>query len=359
MALISVRQTVHICLHNTNNEFCYLISTLQRAHACLTINRVCRRLKELSKDTLITETLNPLEVYAELTPNNMSEQVQMKVYQFIKQWLPNYINNIVSSKIHGYIPEYFLTYILLPCLHRIATKEEFRAIISELHIEPNNIQRLSYAYTDALQGDDSFVQPTFRNQIVQMYTEMLADIPETFEKQSFVCSVLELYPDKDTPYSGHAAAVIKDSNGRYIVIDDTRVMQPIETFYEQLYERLWKIEVRDIDEATKNNFNNLFRSISKTGVYSQFVDKISKISIEFDDIPKAQGMAGGGFNEPISWTIEENIEQTTKCCPLNIIVKYMSYIILVILIVLVVYIIKKVTILEETIKSIAENVSVE
>ena len=284
--IISNRQTVHIALNNMNNEFCYHVATIQRLHTAPTVNAVCSELqKRAHGDTYITQTLKVFEIYAQLTVSKRDDKEFIaKIYSDIRNWYTEYVNLVVNTScMHGYMPENLLTYIILPCLHKICDDKEFSKILTEISIEANNFQRASYVYSEYLTGSTAYVKNVFQKEALELYECMMKHIPQEISVSAFAAAVLEVYTEPNNPSNGHAVTLLRNDKGDFCVIDDNRNIQKLSDYYNAYRERLWKMDIRDITNENANEINRVLREHAKINTFNQFEARETRYTIDFSN----------------------------------------------------------------------------
>jgi hypothetical protein len=269
-----------------NNEFCYHVATIQRLHTAPTVNTVCSELKKRAHgDTYITQTLKVFEIYDQLTVSKRDDkEFVAKIYNDIRDWYTEYVNLIVNTScIHGYMPEYLLTYIILPCLHAICDDNEFSKILTEISIEANNFQRASYVYTEYLASSKAYVKEAFQKEALELYERMLKHIPQEIPVSAFSATVIEVYTEPNNPRNGHAVTLLRNDKNDFCVIDDNRNIQKLSDYYNAYRERLWKMDIRDITSETANEINRVLREHAKINTFNQFEARETRYTIDFSN----------------------------------------------------------------------------
>lgn len=291
--VVSNRQTVHIMLQNMNNEFCYHIATIQRLHAFPIVNYICKQLNELTQDKYIIDTLKFLEIYANLTVSACNNPEVIKyVYESMQNHYQLYVSTYVGPEgLHGFMPEVLLVFIILPCLHAICSKDDFLKILQVMNIELFNFQRGDYVYN----ANFKYLKPEYYDLALSLYESMLKDIPNTIitdqilnggdtNKEKFTAAVLEVFTEANNLNSGHAITLIRNDKNEFYVIDDNRVIDSFLNYCLAFRTRLWKIDIRDIEDETVNELNVILRKYMQVNKgFNQIERRITRFTLDFSN----------------------------------------------------------------------------
>jgi hypothetical protein len=246
--------------------------------------------------------------------NRNDDDVHKKVYKGVEYWLKDYIKNYIGvSAQDGYMPEIYLAYNVLPMLHEICSKSEFKQILQELTLDPNVISTAKYVYTDIITGSQCFFNDMFKNDVLEMYMKMLPDVQYEVNSSISTTAVLEMYPEPTNLKIGHAATLVRTQENELYVIDDTRTIKPIGEYCKEYSNKLARIDVRDIDEKTVGDINSKLKSknLNFTGSPTGFFKhRIARYTLdfssnfisqsEFEVHKSALSLSGGGVTEEVN-----------------------------------------------------------
>ena len=288
----SINDTKHIALYNYDNSFCFHISDLQRLHCSPTLNKSLSQLKlnenVINKSDITEILLLPLKIYSELDDSN-----ELMIYSRIKDYFNWFVPNFVSpSARHGYDPTRLMIYFLLPVVYKYFP-DKFKTIIEEIHVDKINFNNIDYVAEDViLKDENTFIQAeNDRKKMVELYKNMIENLPPKYERKSFVASVLEVYPNKDRT-GGHAITLIKGISDLdmkrgidkvdFYIIDDQNSISKLYDYYNNRKERLYEISIRDVDEITMVNVNAIFHAKCDIDPSCKFSKRVSRFVLNFE-----------------------------------------------------------------------------
>ena len=299
-SITSTNGTKHICLHNYDNSFCYHISVLQRCHSSSTLNKLLLKLNinesNVDKNNIFEILILPLCIYAELSTSNDLE-IYTRVKEYFKWFVPEYVS--INAR-HGYAPNNLLIYFILPVINKYFPNE-FKEILEEMHINKIDFNNVDYVCEDVIiNNENTFLLNTnHRHDILNIYKEMMKNIPQKIDSHQFVSSTLELFPNKDRT-GGHAVTLIKGSanthdgklqgganNGIdamvYYVIDDHNSISELSDYYNLRKEKIYEISIRDIDEFTIADINEFLHAKCNIDSSCKFSKRVSRFVLNFED----------------------------------------------------------------------------
>lgn len=319
----------HIALHNYDNRFCYLISSIQRLQCSPTFVQCCNSLNETSLEEvqhstdIFKQLLYPNIIYAKFHQemshsSEVADQddICLRYYTILKQYISWMSTAVVSDRANqGYDTTHTLTYFLLPAIHKLF-KEQFLKIFSELSM---NIVDFAPTLTTArdmiMSESETFIRDkSFRELIANEYTEMRTAIGNgSNEHVPFVSCSWDVFPNKDM-LGGHAVTMIygygvyvnkTDTEPLFYVFDDQNSVATLPIYYKQRISRIYKILIRDIDEETIVLLNNVLHK--ECGVQSSysFVKNVGKYQIDFSS----------NFASPNIDTLKDDIKEYIKNNP--------------------------------------------
>ena len=303
-SITSTNGTKHICLYNYDNSFCYHISVLQRCHSSSTLNKLLLKLNinesNIDKNNIFEILILPLCIYAELNTFNDLE-IYTRVKEYFKWFVPEYVS--INAR-HGYAPNNLLIYFILPVINKYFPNE-FKEILEEMHINKIDFNNVDYVCEDIIiNNENTFLLKTeHRHNILDIYKEMMKNIPQKIDRHQFVSSTLELFPNKDRT-GGHAVTLIKGSanthddthddklqGGKldnidtmvYYVIDDQNSISELSDYYNLRKEKIYEISVRDIDEFTIADINEFLHAKCNIDSSCKFSKRVSRFVLNFED----------------------------------------------------------------------------
>ena len=226
------------------------------------------------------------------------------LYTRMKQYFDAFVPNFVKqSARNGYYPQQLLIYYMLPCVHAFTNAFErsqsnttsepifFLNILSELHIERINFKQIEYVYADEITGESSYLDDVnYRNTVYTLYSQMMKNIPESYDMQPFVAATLEVFPNKDKT-GGHAITLIKcrdtcsgtdqcEYTDCYYIIDDHNCISTLEDYYSNRSARLYEIVIREIDPVNIANINRILRSRCSSD--TSFSNRVTRYVLNFE-----------------------------------------------------------------------------
>lgn len=299
-SITSTNGTKHICLHNYDNSFCYHISVLQRCHSSSTLNKLLLKLNinesNVDKNNIFEILILPLCIYAELSTSNDLE-IYTRVKEYFKWFVPEYVS--INAR-HGYAPNNLLIYFILPVINKYFPND-FKEILEEMHVNKIDFNNVDYVCEDVIiNNENTFLLNTnHRHDILNIYKEMMKNIPQKIDSHQFVSSTLELFPNKDRT-GGHAVTLIKGSanthdgklqgganNGIdamvYYVIDDQNSISELSDYYNLRKEKIYEISIRDIDEFTIADINEFLHAKCNIDSSCKFSKRVSRFVLNFED----------------------------------------------------------------------------
>ena len=303
-SITSTNGTTHICLHNYDNSFCYHITVLQRCHSSSTLNKLLLKLNinesNVDKNNIFEILILPLCIYAELNTFNDLE-IYTRVKEYFKWFVPEYVS--INAR-HGYAPNNLLIYFILPVINKYFPNE-FKEILEEMHVNKIDFNNVDYVCEDIIiNNDNTFLLNTeHRHDILNIYKEMMKNIPQKIDRHQFVSSTLELFPNKDRT-GGHAVTLIKGSanthddihddklqGGKldnidtmvYYVIDDQNSISELSDYYNLRKEKIYEISIRDIDEFTIADINEFLHAKCNIDSSCKFSKRVSRFVLNFED----------------------------------------------------------------------------
>ena len=299
-SITSTNGTKHICLHNYDNSFCYHISVLQRCHSSSTLNKLLLKLNinesNVDKNNIFEILILPLCIYAELSTFNDLE-IYTRVKEYFKWFVPEYVS--INAR-HGYAPNNLLIYFILPVINKYFPND-FKEILEEMHVNKIDFNNVDYVCEDIIiNNENTFLLNTeHRHDILNIYKEMMKNIPQKIDRHQFVSSTLELFPNKDRT-GGHAVTLIKGNanthddklqgganNGMdamiYYVIDDQNSISELSDYYNLRKEKIYEISIRDIDEFTIADINEFLHAKCNIDSSCKFSKRVSRFVLNFED----------------------------------------------------------------------------
>ena len=180
---------------------------------------------------------------------------------------------------------------MLPVVYKYFP-DEFLNIIMELHIYKIAFNNIRYVAEDIiLKDEDTFLKDTnYRKQILESYENMINHIPKKYDRSQFVSSCLEIFPNSDKT-GGHAITLIRGisdidiKNGihkdDYYILDDQNSISKLHDYYNDRKERLYKINIRDVDEVTIANINAILHAKCDIDPSCKFSKRVSRFCLDF------------------------------------------------------------------------------
>lgn len=266
--ITSINNTHHFGLFNHKNSYCHYISILQRLHTSTILSEQLKSFDNaLSKidskyeeyKPFVTKVMYPVIEYSKYIPKSEGSTSNVAVYERIKEYFITFENEyVIQSAKEGYFPHYVMTFIFMPIIH-LLFPEKFEQILKELAIDTISFVNNAAEANVAICGKDAFFVSRYQQFMLELYDEMMKDMPEMNDVSNFCATTLEVYPNKG-PVGGHAITLIKASKDLYYIIDDQSRISTLQDYYIEHKSRLYRISVRDINETTIANMNAILKA---------------------------------------------------------------------------------------------------
>jgi len=296
--VVGINGEIFTTIPNIKNSICYLISTIHRIHICKSLKPVLQKVFQGNSNKYIKDVLTGLYYYSTITPSNI---IQTK--RDITNWLHYFLETYVNNPQNGYLPEIVLTTIILPAIFASCDPKTFDIILTEIHIDIDNISFSTVDVNNECFNPDSgnrWLKDQYLPLASKLYSDMVKYLDNDDNKNhwkyvdsNFQASVLELYPDKHDEFRGHAVAFIKCPNNKFIVIDDQRNLLDIFQFINNHINSLDQFVLRDVPEKDYDLFyNELPNKCKDVKIIKTLTKKVIESTV------KTLGLSGGLYNQP-------------------------------------------------------------
>ena len=155
------------------------------------------------------------------------------------------------------------------------------------------------------------VNDEFNKKLYYNYMELLRK-EKPIETESFKVGTLCLFfkdvYDRNTvsENAGHAITIIKDKDDVFYVIDDAHVIVRFEKYIEFIYESMYEIELKDIDDESLDKLIKQFdQRENKSNHHLHFNKRIYRVVIKPRKMIMSRNVSGGGEYKMTNDSVEE------------------------------------------------------
>lgn len=278
--VISENGIMFIPLENVNSSICYFISAIQRLHGSGTLNKeiINRNLKAGIKNSIIAEdiekVLMPLKIYARINENNIAG-VFKSITEAHKTLFDDVFNPVMYQ---GGDSQRVLIWLLFPLLYIVFDIEIVKKIIQEVNFDTNRFSGLNISNNllSIIENGFNRLEPMFihsstndfvRNSnklFISALNNYISNINQHLDdsdiKSTTIGNMSLFFNDENgerSKHPGHAVIVIKNNEGKYMVIDDAVNIREISNYVRQCGKRIYKLELRDIADKDVREIKKL------------------------------------------------------------------------------------------------------
>lgn len=193
---------------------------------------------------------------------------------------------------NGYSPAVLMMMYFMPSIF-VLCPNTFIDIVGELHIDPIAFNRQVATVTAHIMDDNrSFLLvKDERTQMCHAYKSMMNAIApfleenNTYRRGPFTSSVAEVYPNKCCEY-GHAVALVKANDGRFVVIDDQYAIEPLGEYVNKRRAKVYSIAIMDADKAAIDELNAMLMHDCNIDQVEIFKGRVSRRWVVVFDVTK-------------------------------------------------------------------------
>lgn len=222
-------------IHNYFNHFCYFITCIQRLHSSSTLNKLVQ-----------TNVLNDFKQECE------NILYLLRHYDKANDEDPKY-KDIIQTFFHqstksGGCPQTTLTQLFIPVIYQLYGKDRTLKVMQEINLQfkhfRNTVEEKEFIYT---------TNTKFNKQLYLNYQQLLKEeeyIPLSQFKVGTLCLFFKSVYNRNTAdeNAGHAITIVQDCNHHFFVIDDSHAIVPFDKYVEYIYDTMYEIELKDIDD---------------------------------------------------------------------------------------------------------------
>jgi hypothetical protein len=221
--------------------------------------------------------MDPLIIYSKIVNTRDSHaNVYQGIKSFFETFVPAHVHETAKS---GFIAQQLMVYYYLPLVY-LYFPDKFVEVLSELHIDPINFNKIDYVIDDVYKS-----RPYLREDEIpffnDLYKKMIKEITFKYELHYFTSAIIEVYPNKDHS-GGHGVTLILSDKNEFIVIDDQNCMLKLQDYYRQRCERIYELSIRDVNGVTMANINGILKSKCSAHPDSMFKKRVTRYCLHFD-----------------------------------------------------------------------------
>lgn len=237
--------------------------------------------------------LEPIIILDQLNTVNDNSSISTSVYTSMMSYFDRFVQHHVNPKARcGYSPAILMMMYFMPSIF-VTCPNTFIDIIGELHIDPIAFNRQVATVTAHIMDDErSFLlKDSERTQMCNAYKSMMNAIApvlegsNTYHRGPFTASVAEVYPNKCCEY-GHAVALVRSNDGRFVIIDDQYAIEPIGEYVNKRRAKVYSIAIMDANREAINELNATLMQECNIDQVEIFKGRVSRRWVVVFDVTK-------------------------------------------------------------------------
>ena len=271
-------------IRNYYNHFCYFICCIHRLHSSKTLQSVLSDQSKRQQTDYSTDCDNILFLLTHYDENPDYESI-----------IKSYFH---SSMKQGGCPQMTLTMLFIPTIYELFGFDVVVNVMKEIGLTFKHFSNTRSISDFKFTANDEFNKKLYYN-----YMELLRK-EKPIETESFKVGTLCLFfkdvYDRNTvsENAGHAITIIKDKDDVFYVIDDAHVIVRFEKYIEFIYESMYEIELKDIDDESLDKLIKQFdQREDKSTHHLHFNKRIYRVVIKPRKVVMSRNVSGGNVTE--------------------------------------------------------------